>query len=397
MFSSSVVRLARRRIVSSRTTTPSNWTTYSSSSVWGTVQSYYVTKQYVTVRCLSSSGLPSSSKTVFSSKVNEEQESNGQKRIVDPDAPISTLVVKKSNTIRLSKLLSQYATNLTISRRQAERLIHDGEVTLAGQAIRTPQTLLDVVEVASNTVLKVRGKAVQFDPSLLARNLLSHNNNDDDDDGHGSNFSSSDSSSTPQPPPRVWAVHKVAGEVVSERDPHDRPSMMDRLRRGGVGRIKAKVRRGGSTGGGGQQHHQQQVVHLKPIGRLDMPTEGLMLVTNDGDFARQMELPSSQIHRVYRVRVHGQLTSYKLDRIRRGGIQYENVRYSPMKVAVENSRNSNRSASGGGRAGGPRRSSTNTWLQVTSTEGKNRQIRNVFAALGGRCPPYYIFAIFLLL
>ena len=156
--------------------------------------------------------------------------------------------------------------------------------------------------------------------------------------------------------PKVWAVHKVSGELVTENDPHDRLSLMDRLKRGGVGRSSKKQ------------------WHLKPIGRLDMPTEGLILVTNDGEYAREMELPSSQLHRVYRVRVHGLLTTNKLDRIRRGLVAVQDngstIKYSPMKVSIERQK---RQA----------RSSTNTWLQVTCTEGKNRQIRNVFAALGG--------------
>eukprot|EP00339_Tiarina_fusa_P028139 CAMPEP_0117054436 /NCGR_PEP_ID=MMETSP0472-20121206/37728_1 /TAXON_ID=693140 ORGANISM="Tiarina fusus, Strain LIS" /NCGR_SAMPLE_ID=MMETSP0472 /ASSEMBLY_ACC=CAM_ASM_000603 /LENGTH=147 /DNA_ID=CAMNT_0004770027 /DNA_START=66 /DNA_END=506 /DNA_ORIENTATION=- len=97
-----------------------------------------------------------------------------------------------------------------------------------------------------------------------------------------------------------------------------------------------------------------------------MSTEGLILLTNDGDFGRQMELPKSNIHRVYRVRVHGHLSSYKLDRIRKGGIRHESTVYGPMKVAIERRHGK----------------STNTWIRVTSVEGKNRQIRNVFKSLG---------------
>jgi pseudouridine synthase len=413
MFSSSVAGIASKgsgrcwMSVPTISTTASHhrrrrrccWTTiYSSFSTSTTVQSDFVSliNQGVTIRCLSSSSgrpsllnptpiLRSNADVTNKSQTNYGKEDFGHRIVQSIESMMdgtnkSINTTSTTSTIRLSKLLSQNATNLTISRRQAEKLIHDGEVTLAGEVIRTPQALLDIQAVTSNTVLKVQGKAVQFDSALLARSLRP--NNIDDDQTYD------ESSSSALPPPRIWAVHKVAGEVVSERDPHDRPSMMDRLRRGGVGRIKAKAtKRIGSSGGGsgtsGSTGGQQQV-HLKPIGRLDMPTEGLILVTNDGDFARQMELPSSQIHRIYRVRVHGQLTSYKLDRIRRGGITYEDVRYPPMKVAVENSRNST-GASGGSRAGRPRRSSTNTWLQITSTEGKNRQVRNVFAALGGAC------------
>lgn len=137
--------------------------------------------------------------------------------------------------------------------------------------------------------------------------------------------------------PRVWAVNKLPGEVVTEADPQGRLSMIDRLRRGGVGK--------------GKKYKD----HLKPIGRLDIPTEGLILVTNDGDFAREMELPSNAIHRVYRARVHGRLNSYKLDRIRNGFDSYK-----PMKVSVEKRHKRTKL-------------SANTWVQITASEGQVRK------------------------
>jgi 16S rRNA U516 pseudouridylate synthase RsuA-like enzyme len=88
--------------------------------------------------------------------------------------------------------------------------------------------------------------------------------------------------------------------------------------------------------------------------RLDIPTEGLVLVTNDGGFARQMELPRNQIHRVYRARVHGRLNSNKLDRIRQGFDGYKS-----MAVAVEKRHKKTKL-------------SANTWVQITSTEGQVR-------------------------
>ena len=174
------------------------------------------------------------------------------------------------SSTRLSKLISQRAN---LSRRKAERLIKDGEVTLAGQVVRSPQILVNWKDLYSNNtvVIKVQGKP------LLLRSPAN------------------DGKQTRPEVPKVWAVHKLKGEIVSENDPHDRPSMIQRLVQGGVGRTK-----------------EGKKLHLKPIGRLDMPTEGLILVTNDGDYARKMELPSSLIHRVYRARVHGHLTSYKL-------------------------------------------------------------------------------------
>ena len=230
--------------------------------------------------------------------------------------------VTSKTTVRLSKLLSHDATNVTLSRRQAERRIRDGEVTLAGKVVQTPQLLVDFDEIVTNStenkpLIKLAGKPILFNPALMSAN------------------SDQEQSALV---PKIWAVHKIKGEVVTEDDPHGRPSLIERLKRSGVGRIKQ----------GGKRN--QRRFHLKPIGRLDMPTEGLILVTNDGAFARQMELPSSKIHREYRVRVHGRLTSYKLDRIRRGGIEYDNVRYPSMKVSVEKPRKS-------------RATSSNTWLR----------------------------------
>lgn len=242
----------------------------------------------------------------------------------DANSPGST----PKNPIRLSKFLSHDATNLALSRRQAERLIREGEVTLAGHVVQTPHFLLDFDEIIENSAnkrptIKLSGKPVLIDPSFT-----------------GSQTAQSDNRHETSLIPRVWAVHKVKGEVVTENDPQGRPSLLERLKRSGVGRSKQA----------GKRKRQQRQIHLKPIGRLDMPTEGLILVTNDGDFAREMELPSSKIHRVYRVRVHGRLTSYKLDRIRKGGIEYDDVRYPSMKVEVEKPRRA-------------RSTSSNTWLR----------------------------------
>lgn len=67
--------------------------------------------------------------------------------------------------------------------------------------------------------------------------------------------------------------------------------------------------------------------HWKPVGRLDMPTEGLILVTNDGEYARQMELPLNQLHRTYRVRAHGIVSEHKLSRIQ-NGVTVDGIRYT---------------------------------------------------------------------
>jgi 23S rRNA pseudouridine2605 synthase len=233
-------------------------------------------------------------------------------------------------TLRLSKLLSQHASDLAMSRREAERLIKSGDVTVAGEVVTVPQMLVSLQDL-NNSVIQVHGKPVRFVSKTA--------------DTSGSALSKSSLSKLKT---RTWLVHKLPHEVVSEFDPQGRPSMLQRLYRGGVGKSG------------------QTRLHLKPIGRLDMSTEGLILVTNDGQYAREMELPASKLHRTYRVRAHGILSDYKLGRIRKG-IVIEGVRYAPMKVHVESKKQTK---------------STNKWLQVTCCEGKNRMIRNVFTHLG---------------
>ncbi len=255
---------------------------------------------------------------------------------ISPPNEVATTGAISSNSVRLSKLLSQYSTNLTISRNAAETLIKQGEVTLAGTVVRSPHLLVDLDELnqSGTVVIKVQGKGIELDLSK-------------------------DESQRPV----VYAVHKLSGEMVTENDPQNRRSMMQRLVQGGVG-----LRRTGT---------KKRQLHLKPIGRLDMPTEGLILVTNDGTFAREMELPENRIHRVYRARVHGRLTPAKLNRIRSGGIRLNDVRYGPMKVELEKPRRNRR-------PNALHSTPANTWVQLTSTEGKFRQIRNVFEALGGK-------------
>jgi 16S rRNA U516 pseudouridylate synthase RsuA-like enzyme len=99
-------------------------------------------------------------------------------------------------------------------------------------------------------------------------------------------------------------VHKlVVSELVTEVDPeYNRPSLLQRMKQSGVGKV-----------------NNSSFQHLKPIGRLDMNTEGLMVLTNCGAYARDMELPLHQLHRTYRVCVHGALAAYKLAALRRGG------------------------------------------------------------------------------
>lgn len=243
------------------------------------------------------------------------------------------------NRVRLSRLLSQHTQRLAISRREAERLIKLGEVTVAGQVITSPHYWLnwdDLMPTINRPgLIKVSGKGVALSPGHAA----------------GTNNNTTDR--------RVWLVNKLRGEVVADFDPQGRPSLMERLHHSGVGK------RG-----------KQQRSHLKPIGRLDMTTEGLILVTTCGHYARDMELPTNQLHRTYRVRVHGLLTRYKVQAIQRGlridtKDSNEVTRYGPMKVHMQLPKGQKNNKRG-----------TNTWITISCTEGKNRQIRNVLKHLG---------------
>jgi 16S rRNA U516 pseudouridylate synthase RsuA-like enzyme len=141
---------------------------------------------------------------------------SGALQFFSTDSPSSSRSTT-SKTVSLSKILSQ---NTSLSRRELERLIGRGEVTLRGQVVNTSLiSISDWKDINKSDVkIKVQGKPVLIDSKK------------------------SESESTP----RVWAVHKLPGEVVGEKDPQDRPSMIDRISRGGVGK----------------EHRD----HLKPIG-----------------------------------------------------------------------------------------------------------------------------------
>jgi 23S rRNA pseudouridine2605 synthase len=99
------------------------------------------------------------------------------------------------------------------------------------------------------------------------------------------------------------------------------------------------------------------------VGRLDFNSEGLLLLTNDGELARRLELPSTGWTRRYRVRVFGKPDQKKLDRLAEG-ITVDGVAYGPIEAAFE------------------RQKGDNAWLVMTLREGKNREIRNVLGSLG---------------
>ena len=138
-------------------------------------------------------------------------------------------------------------------------------------------------------------------------------------------------------PARLFRYHKPAGLLTTERDPAGRPTIYDRLPEG--------------------------LPRVMPVGRLDLSTEGLLLLTTDGEFKRELELPATGVERSYRARAYGQVTQAQLEALMLG-VEIEGIRYGSINANIE------------------RRTGANVWIEMTLTEGKNREVRRVLEFLG---------------
>jgi 23S rRNA pseudouridine2605 synthase len=138
-------------------------------------------------------------------------------------------------------------------------------------------------------------------------------------------------------PSRLFRFHKPAGFLTTARDPGGRPTIMDILPPG--------------------------LPRVVPVGRLDMNTEGLLLLTTDGALKRALELPMSGVPRRYRVRAYGEISQPQVENLIEG-VTIDGMRYGPIDAEIE------------------RRTGRNLWLTITLTEGKNREIRRVLEHLG---------------
>lgn len=136
---------------------------------------------------------------------------------------------------------------------------------------------------------------------------------------------------------RLFRYHKPTGLLTAERDPKGRPTIYDRLPKG--------------------------LPRLMPVGRLDLNTEGLLLLTTDGELKRQLELPSTGVTRSYRARAYGNVTQAQLESLMMG-IEIEGVRYGSINANLE------------------RRTGANVWIELSLAEGKNREVRRVLEHLG---------------
>ncbi|WP_075217077.1 pseudouridine synthase [Mongoliimonas terrestris] len=136
---------------------------------------------------------------------------------------------------------------------------------------------------------------------------------------------------------RLWLFHKPRGCVTTTRDPEGRPTVFDLL--------------------------PPDLPRVMTVGRLDINTEGLLLLTNDGGLARVLELPSTGWLRRYRVRVHGSVEQAELDKLR-DGVAIDGILYGAVEATLE------------------RKQGVNAWLSMGLREGKNREVKNILGHLG---------------
>lgn len=182
------------------------------------------------------------------------------------------------------------------SRREAERLIAEGRVTLDGRRLDSP-----AVNALKDAKITVDGEPLPE-----------------------------------RAPARLWRYHKPKGLITTTRDPQGRPTVFAAL--------------------------PPEVPRVLSIGRLDLNSEGLLLLTNDGSIKRRLELPDSAWIRRYRVRVHGRVEPKSLEALAEG-VTVAGTEYGPIKARLE------------------RQTGSNAWLEMSLTEGKNREIRRVLEHL----------------
>lgn len=195
---------------------------------------------------------------------------------------------------RISKLLARAGV---ASRRDVERMIMEGRVSVNGTVLDTPvlnATFADLIEVDGQPIRGIERT-------------------------------------------RLWLYHKPAGLVTTNADPEGRPTVFE--------------------------HLPEDLPRVMSVGRLDINTEGLLLLTNDGGLARVLELPATGWLRRYRVRAHGKIEQEALDKLKEG-IAVDGVLYGGIEATLDKVQGSN------------------VWITMGLREGKNREIKNVLGALG---------------
>ena len=202
--------------------------------------------------------------------------------------------MQKSTQIeRLSKVI---ARNTSYSRRQAEKLIDEGRVSVDGKKI-----ISQGINVSENNKIFVDKKLINRSTDI-----------------------------------QIYIFHKPRGCLVTHNDPSNRKTIFDF--------INKKYR------------------NLITVGRLDYNSEGLLILTNDGQLKREFELPKNNYQREYKVKIQGKITDYIISKISKG-ITVRGQKYKSIEIKKINE------------------TSTYTWIKMILTEGKNREIRKIFDSL----------------
>lgn len=202
--------------------------------------------------------------------------------------------------IRLAKKIAESGI---ASRREAERMIIAGRVTVDGIKILTP-----VFFPTNENIILIDGNPIRE----KAKDTI------------------------------IWKFNKPREVITTRFDPQQRRTVFDFFN--------------------GIQEHQR----ILSIGRLDFNSEGLLLFTNNGDIARKLELPSTGLKRIYLVRIFGEMTKDKIEKLQQG-ITVDGIHYGSINVQINNQKEAE--------------NKINFWVQVTLTEGKNREIRRVMDAV----------------
>lgn len=197
-------------------------------------------------------------------------------------------------TERIAKRLARAGV---ASRREAERMIEAGRVSVNGRKIDSP-----ALNVGASDRIEVDGRPIAA-----------------------------------KEPVRMWRYHKPAGLVTSAKDEKGRATVFDKL--------------------------PPELPRVMSVGRLDLNSEGLLLLTNDGDLKRRLELPSTGWVRKYRVRAKGTPDEAMLEPLRKG-MRVDGERFQPMSVEID------------------RQQGANVWLSIGLREGKNREIRRALESVG---------------
>ncbi len=145
---------------------------------------------------------------------------------------------------------------------------------------------------------------------------------------------------------RVWRYHKPVGLMTTHNDPAGRPTVFDSL--------------------------PSTLPRVISVGRLDINSEGLLLLTNDGELSRALEMPTTGWVRQYRARARGRATQADLDKLKDGCV-VDGVRYGPIEATLDKAKEGARDEERGG---------ANLWVSVSITEGKNREVRKVLESIG---------------